>query len=135
MNFFVAIAFIMVFILTLTTFHFKNNAERNERNYEQITRHLDSKSGGTSMLTDGEFINYQLKTFDSGKTWYAIEYDDDWGVTILGEAEDIFPGLLQHLEAMNELQQYVQENGPIRGFQSGEIKLLENAGFEVTEKK
>ncbi len=133
MHIFVIIAFLLVTVLSAGAIHLKDRLDSSERHVEQLTQHLDSKSGGTAMLT-GEMFNYNLKTFDSGLTWYAIEYDNDWGVTILGEVEEIYPGLLQHLEAMDELTKYVEENGPIRGMQSGEIKLLEDAGFEVKER-
>ncbi|KKL90594.1 hypothetical protein LCGC14_1903180, partial [marine sediment metagenome] len=55
-----------------------------------------------SLLT-GDMISYNLKTFDGGKHWYATEYDEDWGVIILGEAEEVYPGLLEHIEAMDKI--------------------------------
>ena len=72
MHIFVIAAFTLVFGLTLGTFHFKDKLESSERHIQQLTQHTGHKSGGTSMLT-GEWINYNLKTFDSGRTWYAIK--------------------------------------------------------------
>ena len=104
-----------------------NRADRAEQTIERLTEHTDSKSGGTSLLT-GTNINYNLRTFNSGKTWYAVELDDDWGMTILGESEIVYPGLLDHIEAMDRLTQHVQEYDVI-GF--NDIQLLKDAGFEV----
>lgn len=112
--------------------HFSTKLSSAERTIEYLTRHTDSKSGGTVLLT-GDWINYNLKTFDSGKTWYAIEYDAGWGMTILGKAEDVYPGLLDHIEAIDRLSEYANNNGPLSFGTRSEIKLLEDAGFTVTE--
>ena len=55
--------------------------------------------------------SYQLRSFDGGKHWYAISTED--GVIIEGLAEEIFPGLLAHLEGWEELTKYVEKNGPV----------------------
>lgn len=100
----------------------------SDRTLSYTTRHLDSKVGGTMLLT-GDNINYNLKTWDSGNHWYAIEYDDDWGVIILGEAEEIYPGLLRHLDALDNLISH----GPITN--SADLDLLRAVGFTVVEKE
>ena len=114
-------------ILFLALNKANERADSVERRMEYMTRHEGSKSGGTSLLT-GTNINYNLRTFDSGKTWYAVELDSDWGMTILGESEDVYPGLLDHIKAIDRLTQHVQEKGPIG---IDDIQLLEDAGFEV----
>lgn len=117
-------------ILLLALHKANERADSIERRYEDSTQHWGSKSGGTSLLT-GTNINYNLRTFNSGKTWYAVELDSDWGMTIIGESEEVYPGLLDHIEAIDRLTQHVQENGAIDLSNLDNIKLLEDAGFEV----
>ncbi len=92
----------IILALGVSIFSLKDDLAQSERTLTHITRHLDSKTGGTSLLT-GDMISYNLKTFDGGKHWYATEYDEDWGVIILGEAEEVYPGLLEHIEAMDKI--------------------------------
>lgn len=117
-------------ILFLALDKANQRAVRAEQTIEHMTEHTGRKSGVTSLLT-GTNINYDLRTFNSGKTWYAVERDSDWGLSIIGEAEEIYPGLLDHIKAMDRLTQHVQENGPIG---IDDIQLLEDAGFEVKRK-
>lgn len=85
---------------------------------------------------DGSHFNYMIHSWDGGKTWYATEYDEEcvddmWGITILGDASEMYPGLLEHIEGMDALTDYVQKNGPINGTDPAGLKALEGAGFEV----
>jgi len=83
---------------------------------------------------DGDYFNYDLRSWDGGKNWYAVELDDDWGLKILGEAEVLYPNFLKHIQGMNALTNYVKEHGAIDGTDPEGIKALENAGFTVTKK-
>lgn len=69
------------------------------------------RQGGTGMY-NGTMLNYNLKSFDGGKIWYACEYDEK-GLIILGNVEKVYPGLLAHLEAWDKLQNYIAKFGPI----------------------
>ncbi|MBI3075075.1 MAG: hypothetical protein HYY92_02615 [Parcubacteria group bacterium] len=85
-----------------------------------------------------EVGNYDLRSFDGGKRWYAVESDEKGGMIIRGVAEDIFPGLLGRLRGMEALSAYVKENGPLTF--SGpratvDRALIEAAGFSVAEEK
>lgn len=111
--------------------HLKDDLKLSDRRLVQSTQHLDSKGGGTMLLT-GEWINYNLKSYDNGKHWYAIEYDDDWGIVIIGESEEIYPGLLEHLEAMDRLTSHINANGPITS--ESDLDLLRDVGFGVEVK-
>lgn len=121
---------VAVALLSLAWNNANERADRAEQTIERITEHTDSKSGGTSLLT-GININYNLRTFDGGKTWYAVEIDRDWGMTILDESNDVYPGLLNHIEAMDKLIEHVKQNGSIG---VDDIQLLKDAGFEVKRK-
>jgi len=119
----------MVLVLGFAGINLNEDLAQSERTLNHTTRHLDSKGGGTKLLT-GEWINYNLKTFDSGKHWYATERNDDGGVIILGTAEEIYPGLLKHLEAWDKLS-----DPEYKLTRSEKIALLRDAGFTVEEKE
>ncbi len=119
---------VIISVLGFSYVNLKDDLAQSERTLARTTQHLDSKGGGTKLLT-GEMISYNLRTFDSGKHWYAIEYDDDWGLIILGEAEEVYPGLLKHLDAMDNLISH----GPITN--SADLDLLRAVGFTVEEKE
>lgn len=80
--------------------------------------------------------SYQLRSFDGGLHWYAINCEKN-GVIIKGLAEEVFPGLLAHLEGWEKLTKYVEKNGPITlsGSRSAEdLSVLAKAGFTVEAK-
>lgn len=104
--------------------------EKTERPNLELT-----KQGGTTLYGDGKWLNYHLKSWDDGLNWYCIDYNmSTKEFKILGEVEDIYPGLLEHLESMDNLTNYVTENGSIDVTKSEDLKVLNNAGFTVTEK-
>ncbi len=43
----------------------------------------------------GEDLQYKIKTFDGGRSWYATDLS---GYKILGPVEEIHPGLIEHLK-------------------------------------
>ena len=97
------------------------------------------KQGATSMWpasSKGEMFSYDLRSFDAGKTWYAVERHGELGeyVVILGKAEVVYPGLMKHLSAMDALTDYVQRQGQFNLNDKLERSLLENAGFQVQVK-
>jgi len=81
------------------------------------------------------YDNYDLRSFDGGRTWWAVESDiRNDSVKLLGPAEEVHPGLLDHLVAIDNLYRYVEENGSIvigSGTTPEEMGVLENAGFEL----
>ena len=81
------------------------------------------------------FGSYVLRSFDGGRSWYAVERIED-ELKVLGPAEEVFPGLLSQLYGLDALVKYVEQNGPIT--LTGERArtdqaILEAAGFTVTE--
>ena len=46
---------------------------------------------------------YHLFSFDEGKSWYALDKN---GATIIGPAEEIYPGIISILENENSLIKY-----------------------------
>lgn len=91
------------------------------------------KSGATQ-----GYGSYQLRSFDGGLNWYAVDTDVESGsVTIKGLAEEVFPGLLAELEGWDRLMDYAIKNGPITlsGNRAAEdLSALTGAGFTVETK-
>ena len=54
------------------------------------------KVGSTTLWpgSNGEMISYNLRTFDGGEHWYQVAYDDDWKMHIVGDAEQLYPGIV-----------------------------------------
>jgi hypothetical protein len=74
---------------------------------------------------------YSLLSTNSGKDWYAIEKDG----TIIGKAEEVFPGLLENRAAWKAITQAVETSGgPLDIALPENQKLFEAAGFEFTNK-
>ena len=85
---------------------------------------------------DGGSFNYNLYSWDAGKNWYAVEYDEKiegplWGLRIVGDARQLYPGLLEHIEGIDNLTNYVTKNGPLDISNPNSIKMLNDAGFKV----
>lgn len=103
-----------VFSLGSIFFHYIKDEEieklRKSVNYYNST--YLSRQGGTS-LWNGTMVNYNLKSFDGGKIWYACEYSKNWELKILGEVETVYPGLMKTLTAWDNIKSYVAKNGPI----------------------
>ena len=58
-----------------------------------------TKQGFIEEHGTGKGINYNLKSFDSGKNWYVVEYNyDSEELKILGGVDDVYPGLMKKIE-------------------------------------
>jgi len=95
--------------------------------------------GGTTMYGPKGFenpiLNYHLESWDAGKNWYVIDYNFDKDeFKVRGEAETIYPGLIEHLQAWNKLTDYVSKHGPLNPLDSNDIKVMNDAGLTVKEK-
>jgi len=117
-----------------------------KRMKESLKNHKDTylqKTGATSLyfppgwnkIRDGKSFSYSLRSFDGGKNWYAIDKEKLFDeVVILGSIEDIYPGLLEHLDGFDDLFNYVSKNGPLDVTNSEDLKTLTDAGFTVSKK-
>lgn len=112
----------------------KEDQTRNAvRGYEHYRKTCLRKQG--SGLGYG---SYNLESYDGGKSWWAVKYDDQGKMEIQGLADQVFPGLLQHIEGMDRLCEYARSNGPLTlsGPQAAaQQALLEGAGFTVEQPK
>lgn len=110
----------------------KRSFSRDARSLAYYESTMLRKQGGALGLGQ-----YELLSFDAGKRWYAVDRDDGGAVIIRGVADDVFPGLLSHLDGMDALVTYVKKNGPLT-LSENQVEtdrtLLESAGFTVTER-
>ncbi|NMB69874.1 hypothetical protein GYA27_01565 [candidate division WWE3 bacterium] len=79
--------------------------------------------------------NYLLFSPDGGISWHALNRNSGTGgLDILGTAEEIYPGLLNHLEGMEKLTAYVKKHGPIGAqgkITDSDLLMLSGAGLSV----
>lgn len=114
----------------------ENSKILKELDYYEQTYQI--KSGGTVLCNDSnEWIDYDLRTFDGGKMWYSVKYNDDT-LRILGEVDTIQPGLFKCLEAWDKIKEHVIKNGPVTMDQINHndsiIGTLKEAGITITKK-
>lgn len=95
---------------------------------------------GFTKLYNNQDLNYHLLSFDYGKVWYVIdgdEYFKSYQVVILGEVETLYPGLMKHLDAWDNLHKHVSKFESIDNAFDTECDFLntvKNCGFEITKK-
>jgi len=143
---FVVLFLVGIIIHALVTPDLRDYKNMKERQEERSKIELSHSGGGVLYLPpnwdkekDGDSFNYNLRSWDGGKVWYAVEYDkecvdDLWGIKIIGRAAELYPGLLEHIEGWDTLLKYVEENGPIGVDDTDGLRALEDAGFTVTKK-
>jgi hypothetical protein len=108
-----------------------NDRKWLRREFEYYRNQYQYKCGATSLIGGKNGISYRLLSIDGGKSWLALDNDTH---RVLGYVEDIYPGLIEHLQGMEALTDYVRKNGLITLGEPGGIELLEQAGFMVKAK-
>lgn len=78
--------------------------------------------------------NYSLMSLDGGYNWYAVERNDKQ-VKVLGEAEEVFPGLMAQMMGLKRLFDLIEEKGPLNIGDPDDRRVLEAAGFGFHERK
>lgn len=127
----VAVLSAAIFGFCCLELHFKK-VSKMERELEFYQKTYKVKQGSTALWegSKGNFLNYELWSFDGGRNWYVIRRDSD-NVYIQGNVENVYPGLLKHLTAIDTLYDRVETNGPLNLSNSEYIELLKTVGFEV----
>lgn len=127
--------FVSLFFLGYIPMKQENQELKRDLNYCNTT--YLRKQGWTSFMGGPNGLSYDLRSFDAGKTWYAIKINDsdttEREVVILGRADSIYPDLLQHLDSWDTLTNHVRKYGPIGSHKITETdrKVLEDAGFKI----
>jgi hypothetical protein len=133
LDFLIAVAVIITICLMFR--HVQNKNVRMERELNHYRTTYLSKVGGTSLWqgSGGKMVNYELRSFDAGKTWYAVERHGELGeyLTILGKAEVVYPGLMDSIRKTDALIEHVEKNGPLTFKSDHDIQLLKDIGFQV----
>jgi hypothetical protein len=118
--------FILVFIWGIWNHLSVKELRKQLANYE---KRYAWRVGASSFLGQGEKSSYRLFSLDGGKTWYAVDKDNQ----ILGAAEQVHPGLLKHLDGMERFLDHVAEHKDIDPTTDEGRALLEGAGLTVTK--
>lgn len=95
------------------------------------------------MLKQGhleEYGDYTLYSVNFGKDWIRVKQDDNFRVEdASGPVRETEPGLLEAArkkeKAWDRLLTYIEKNGPITSDDKEGLRILEDVGFEVEEKK
>lgn len=87
------------------------------------------KVGGTSLLRGFDQVNYRLLSPNGGRDWYVLDDAD----AIVGPVEEVYPGLLDNLAAMDSLVRLAESGAPVDPATAAGAALLRHAGFEVTK--
>jgi hypothetical protein len=100
-NFLVVTCVVLGILLWLSRVELDQERHLNELD----TKHDRQLVGSTTLWkgSKGKDFTYNLRSFDDGRTWVAVEYDDDWRMKIKGDAEVLYPGLVQSIKAMHAL--------------------------------
>jgi len=74
---------------------------------------------------DVTYGKYDLRSLNGGKNWFAVDEDSENGeVGLVGDAEEVFPGLLEHLRIMDITTVYLLGKGPIVHIGPEEAEIL-----------
>lgn len=132
------IALVLFFIFLYSTSLMRKNLIETTQNLniakqklvqnEETYKHWKAKYGSTSILKSrpNEDISYILYTFDDGDNWYAVEKDKDSKIKILGKANDVYPGILEHIAVTDKLFDDSKNNNAIRNSLRLDLRKKEN---------
>lgn len=132
-----SIALIAVMAIGLVVFAFKLHSVYEEKarveadlNYYKKT--YLHKQGGTSLWpgSKGEWLSYELQSFDSGRNWFVIRQDGD-NTFVQGNVENVYPGLMKNLKAWDAIVERAEKNGPLKLENVMDLEALKAAGFLV----
>jgi len=119
--------------LLVTGIGYYFNFIKKEETIERPNLELTQQGSTTLFTNDGKWLHYHLKSWDGGMNWYCINYNmKTKEFKILGEVENIYPGLLNHLLSWNKLTKHVIKNDPIDLTKSEDLEVLTEAGFTIT---
>lgn len=123
------IAIVFLFAKLYSTNTIKEAAERDLNYYH---KNYLRKEGGTALWagSKGEWLSYDLRSFDGGHNWYVIRCEGD-NVYIQGNVDNVYPGLLKNLNAWDRITERAEKRGPLSLTNEEDVAILKNAGFQI----
>ena len=73
-------------------------------------------------------LSYNLVSVDGGEHWAARDRDGSF----MGDAEDVYPGLNEQLEAWDAIMKYVEGSESWDPSNETQMKLLRKAGINIS---
>lgn len=134
------VMFISTLIITLgfSLASMNSLAKENKRLKRDLTYFESTyiRKQGWTVLWSGakNGVNYDLRSFDGGKTWYAVHQGKDDTLIIDGFAESVYPGLMKTLQDWDAIEKYATEHGPINPNNPADLNMLLQHGLSVTPK-
>jgi len=120
----------MIFVAGNYALHKHNQRLQSELNYYHDT--YLRKDGWTSLwsgATNG--VRYDIRSFDTGKTWYATHTTINDCLIIDGEANKVYPGLMKTLQDWDNIISYAEKNGPINLTNESSLLFLKENGLTI----
>lgn len=114
----------------------KNSLRKARALGDLASRHHRSRAGSTSQWRGAPGVDtpYDLRSFDSGANWVEVERHGDGSMRIIGDAEQIHPGLANHLQSIDALCDAALA-GPVDLGDTTRAEQLAMAGFDLTTAK
>jgi len=125
------IAFIFGYHFVAHYFYLKREVRYAQEEIEWHKLHHPSRAGGT--YVNGVWIDYRLQSFNSGRTWYAMEIDSGFDEVILGEVEAVYPGLMKTIKGWDKFMELTKD-GPIKEITPKVDSVFKDVGITVNKK-
>ena len=134
-------AFFTLFVITLVGYVwavqiYEHRITNLKKDLEYYRSTYIRNQGCTTLWkgSHGQMINYNLLSLDGGHNWYAVTNKDPDNTIVIGNAEQVYPGLRETLAAWDGLIDYVSKHGPISLTNEEGLKLLYGSVLTVTNK-
>lgn len=127
------ILLILITTLSLLLWQIRRQLAQARTTTRYFTQHYRHLIGSTCLWkgSHGEPFSYNLRSFDGGHSWVAVTHGPDSQLTIIGEVNQLYPGLLTHLHATNALVEHCASTGPLHLSHPRDQQLLTDAGFTI----
>lgn len=127
------LAMLGICVLGFSTSRLAQDNKRMARKVGYYDTNYLRKQGATSLWSTNGALNYDLRSWDGGKHWYAVTTEND-SVIIIGETETVYPGLMRHLSDIDALIKHAETIGPLNPAKVEDRIFMETHGFTITNK-
>jgi hypothetical protein len=102
----------------------RNNEAKYLRTIRWYEDHYHVRQGVTTL--NGNLIDYHLVSIDDDQTWLVVKNDK-----VIGNAVNVYPGLLEHLAAWEAILAQAQKVGPLDPALPESQELFKKVGITV----